>query len=513
MLTHLRRQGRHHLVLALATGVGVAGLTVAGSGAASAAAPGNDNIAGATALTPNTLVIGSTDEATLQATEDREDGSTAYRTVWYKYSPGANQDVSFETSSVGDNTDTVITLYTGAPGASAFGDLTYVDSDDDGAEYYSYLAETVSAGSTYFLQVDVYDEDAPHGSFAVRVNLPGAASGVPANDNLAAAARIIPGINATADNRNATTEGTEPQQGACVDPVNNSVWYRYSSLIGRDVAFYSVGASASVVNVYSGPANATAAQLTAVDCGSSNSGDSSVYLTTTAGTQYYVQVGSPAAGGSAVPFTFVASQYSWQQPSKVTAGGSATATSLTLTATAVADPYANSTVPATFGGVVEFLAGNGTSLGTVPLNGATATLSVPRPAAGNAAYTALFHSSTEDFRDSFRPFVVSVPKLASTLKVKAPKKVTLKATTGKNGKPVVKAKKVKLKATVTSGGTPTGTVTFQIGKKKVTGTLKNGVATVKVKIAKRTKVTVTYNGDANTATSTAKVKIKVAVKK
>jgi hypothetical protein len=76
----------------------------------------------------------------------------------------------------------------------------------------------------------------------------------------------------------------------------------------------------------------------------------------------------------------------------------------------------------------------------------------------------------------------------------------------------VKAKKVKLKATVTSGGTPTGTVTFQIGKKKVTGTLKNGVATVKVKIAKRTKVTVTYNGDANTATSTAKVKIKVAVK-
>ena len=359
----------------------------------------------------------------------------------------------------------------------------------------------MSSGTTYYLQVDAYDADVPHGSFALRVNLPGAASGVPANDNLASASRVIPGINATVDNRNATTEGTEPQQAACVSPINNTVWLQYTSTIARALNFYSVGATASVVNVYSGPANATAAQLVAVDCDSSNTGDSNVSVSATAGTRYYVQVGSPAAGGSAVPFTFLAQQSTWEQPSKVSGGGTSGATTLTLTATASPDPYANSPVPTTFNGIVEFLGSNGASLGFAPLTGGTAKLNVPRPAAGNHSYTALFISSTEDFRDAFRPFTVSVPKLASTTKVKAPKKVTVTSPKGK---------KVKVKATVATGGaTATGTVTFKIGKKKVTRTLKNGVATIKVRIKKKTKVVATYNGDANTAGSSGKAKIKI----
>ena len=276
---HTPRPSRRLRTLSLATltgGLALAGLSVVGAGPASAAAPGNDNIAGATALTANTPVLGSTDEATLQTGEDRQSGSTAFRTVWYKYTPGAAQDVSFETFSIGDNADTVITLYTGAPGAAAFADLTYVDDNDDGAGLYSYLSASVSAGTTYYLQVDTYDGDVPLGTFALKVNLYGAASGVPANDNLAAAARVIPDINATIDNRTATTEGGEPQQGACVSPIHNSVWYYYNSVIARSLDFETSGPSGSVVNVYSGPANATAAQLVPVTCDSSNSGGVSV---------------------------------------------------------------------------------------------------------------------------------------------------------------------------------------------------------------------------------------------
>lgn len=502
-LPRLARRARHAALVAATAGLATAGLAVV-AGPASAAPPGNDNIATATTLTPNVPLVGTNDDATLQTLEKRQNGNTAYRTVWYKYTPGANQNVSFETFNVGDNPDTVITLYTGAPGAATFADLTFVTSNDDAADLFSEVALAVNAGTTYFLQVDIYDADTPHGNFGLRLNLAGPASGVPANDNLASAARLISGINAVADNRNATTEGTEPQQAGCVTPIRNSVWYTYNSVTARDLEFYTVGASASVVNVYSGPVNATPAQLVAVDCDDDNAGDSSVSLSGAAATRYYVQVGSPAAGGSAVPFTVVAEQSSWNQTSKVTATGAASATQLTLTATALPDPYANSPVPLTFGGAVEFLGPTGASLGTVPLTGTTASLTIPRPAAGAVSYTALFVASNDDYRDAFRQFTVTVPKLVSTTTVKA-KKVTLAPG---------QTKKVKVKATVKStGATPTGTVTFKVGKKSVKATLKNGVATVKIKVKKTTKVAVTYSGDANTAGSTAKAKIKVKIKK
>ena len=62
--------------------------------------------------------------------------------------------------------------------------------------------------------------------------------------------------------------------------------------------------------------------------------------------------------------------------------------------------------------------------------------------------------------------------------------------------------------------TPTGKVTVKVGKATKTATLKNGVATVKVKVPKKTKpgklsVTATYSGDGNTLSGTAKAKVKV----
>ena len=253
-------------MLAATAGLALAGLGVVGAHPASAAAPGNDDITGATMLTPNAPVTGTTDEATSRAGELRYGGDSAIRSVWYTYRPASNQDVSFETYNIGDNVDTVISLYSGVADASGYADLTFVAGNDDGADLYSYRDVSVSSGTTYFLQVDAYTVHDPRGSFGLRINLPAPASGVPANDDLASAARVIPGINAAGDNRNATTQAGEPEQAGCVAPIRNSVWYRYTSVIARPLKFATVGATASVVNLYAGPANATADDLAPVGC-------------------------------------------------------------------------------------------------------------------------------------------------------------------------------------------------------------------------------------------------------
>ncbi len=84
----------------------------------------------------------------------------------------------------------------------------------------------------------------------------------------------------------------------------------------------------------------------------------------------------------------------------------------------------------------------------------------------------MFHSGSETYLDSFRVVTISIPKLASSITVKAPRKVTVQTVEGKNGQPVVQARKVRIKATVTTGGkVPTGKVVFKVGSKKVTATL------------------------------------------
>ncbi len=517
MSTHPLSRRLRVPALALTTaGLALAGLGVAGP--ASAAPPTNDNLASATALTLGTTLTVSTDEATKEAGEDRggvpgSATSTANRTVWYRYTPAANQTVGFRASSTGDNADTYFTLFSGPAAGQTFAGLTFVKTNDDSSGYYSYISAALVGGTTYYLQVDTYNADTPKGSFALRLEAPpGAPTAVPGNDSLASASRLVPNLDSAVDNRLATTEGAEPNS-TCNPPIHNSVWFTYTPAVNRTFEVDTTGALGSVVNVWSGPAGATAAQLTAVSCDWTTE-DSSPNVTGVAGTHYYVQVGSPTAGGSARPFTVNVDQ-SWDYVSKVTATGTASGATLNLTATAVRDPYVGETPPATaLTGSVEFLDGT-KSLGSAPINAAgVATVAVPRPSAGAHAYLAVFVSGDPLTRDTFRALSVTVPKGTSTVTAKAPKKVTIKAKIGKNGKPVIKPKKVKVRATVGSNGLPaTGQVSFKVGKKTVKGTLKNGVVTVKVKVRKTTKVLISYAGDANTAPSSTKVKIKVVIKK
>ena len=358
--------------------------------------------------------------------------------------------------------------------------------------------------------MDTYDANVPLGSFGARVIHLGPSFGPPPNDNLAGAARLLQGIGPTVDLRLATTGPAEPQQAGCTAPISNSAWHHYTPTIARSLSFATAGAADSVVNVYSGPVGATAGQLTAVGCDDNATGDSSVTVAATAGTSYYIQVGSSTPAG-AIPTTVFVDQTNWNEPSKVTATTSLTPQSLTVNATAVIDPYLNSVGPfPPLTGSLELVESHTSLASLATATGTTGSMSIPRPTSGDHIYIVMFHSGSETYLDSFRVVTISIPKLASSITVKAPRKVTVQTVEGKNGQPVVQARKVRIKATVTTGGkVPTGKVVFKVGSKKVTATLENGVARIKVKLRKTTKVTVSYEGDAETVASEAKKKIKV----
>ena len=494
----------------MTAGLALTGPTAVG-GPAAVAPPGNDNIAGAAVLTPNIFTVGSTDEATLQPGEDRGAGN-AVRTVWYRYTPSADRSVRFQTRSPGDNVDTFLTLYSGPAGATAFTDLTELDHNDNGAGLLSLLPADLTGATTYFLQVDTHDATVPLGDFGVRVFHFGPSLGPPPNDNLAGAVRLLQGIGPTIDLRVATTEATEPQQAGCTDPIRNSAWYHYTPTIARSLRFGTAGATDSVVNVYRGPLGATAGQLTAVGCDDDPNGDSSVTVAATAGTRYYVQIGSSTPAGD-IPTLFV--DQDWNEPSKVTVTTSLTPRSLTLNASAVVDPYLGHVGPfPALTGFLEVVEAHTSLTALSSANGTTGSLTIPRPTSGDHTYIVMFHSGSEDYPDAYRSVEVSVPKLASTTKVKAPKRITVRTVEGKHGKPVIKAKRVRVKAVVTNGDqAPTGQVVFKVGKKTMKTTLANGVAKIRVKLKRTTKVTITYAGDANTTGSSAEKRIKVVVEK
>jgi len=396
-----------------------------------ASPPSNDELEDAVALSPNTAVIGSTDLATIVPNEPRQepkDNHVAVRTVWYSYTPTSTQHVGFATSSVGDNVDTVITLYSGKPGAKALVDLTYLADNDDAGEvlgqvgelapatwFYSYLAADLAAGTTYYLQVDALDTMVPRGSFAVRVDVAGTSSGWPANDGRADAMRLIPDREAPVNNRNASKEVDEPTQPTC-PVINNTVWFRYRPAVSGNVSFGTVGSTDAVLGVYLDPRAGGGGELEPEGCLANSQGDVHQVVSLTAGYYYYVQVGSKARTGSAKPFGVVASPGPAQWgalPSKVTANGTWSDKTVTLAASVAADPGGNQTVldDVPLRGSVEFLDSTGTSLGSVKVNtnSPNAKLVISSPTTGDHDYLAVFTSSTGDYWDSYRPFSVTVP--------------------------------------------------------------------------------------------------------
>lgn len=136
----------------LAVAVVVMSLGVLGLAApASAAVPSNDLISGATVV--STLPYtdsSSTVEATHTSDEPTE--CTAAPSIWYQYTPSANQYVQADT--IGSSFDTKLAAYS----LSRRGALTPLGCNDDGAAALkSLLRLELTARTTYYFMVSGYD--------------------------------------------------------------------------------------------------------------------------------------------------------------------------------------------------------------------------------------------------------------------------------------------------------------------------------------------------------------------
>jgi hypothetical protein len=157
-------------------------------------------------------------------------------------------------------------------------------------------------------------------------------------------------------------------------------------------------------------------------------------------------------------------------------------TTLTATLTALGTPT----------GTIKFFDG-ATLLGTVPLNGLTATLAVSFTTTGNHILTAVYSG------DALTESVTSPPLTQVVL-------FATTATLTSSVNPVDVNANTTLTATIKSTtGTPTGTVTFKSNGVAIgTGTLNGGVATLVTSFPLPGTYTLiaVYSGDANNQTST-----------
>lgn len=138
------------------------------------AAPLNDDFANANVIDNITYFDNlDTTTATQAATDpdnvgpcDGKQLNVGNNTVWYQYTPGKNQTIALDTIgstySPGVDLDTYIAVWTGAEGA-----LTLVACDDDNSVgLTSQLSLTVTAGTTYYIEVASFNgiEGGPTGS-------------------------------------------------------------------------------------------------------------------------------------------------------------------------------------------------------------------------------------------------------------------------------------------------------------------------------------------------------------
>lgn len=118
--------------------------------AAAHAAPANDNIADAIALTGAAgTVYGSTYGATSEPNEDCRWGCGA--SVWYSFTPSSSSSVNFNTCQ-GTNYDSTLSIYQGTAGS-----LSLIAANDDACSWLSSsVSVSVTSGTRYLIRVGGY---------------------------------------------------------------------------------------------------------------------------------------------------------------------------------------------------------------------------------------------------------------------------------------------------------------------------------------------------------------------
>ncbi len=187
----------------------------------------NDNLSSAIAISPDADSTYSNTQTTKSATiETGENLASCNQTgakssVWYKYSPAANQRAVFNTS--GSDYNTVLSVWTGANHP-----LTEVACNDDNGGPQSQVGVNLIANRIYYVNVATGTNSpgslaTPTGLLSFNMIAP------PANDNIADAISIskaFPYTN-TINTGGATTEKNEAAP-SCVANADVSVWYLFN---------------------------------------------------------------------------------------------------------------------------------------------------------------------------------------------------------------------------------------------------------------------------------------------
>ncbi len=225
--------------------------------------PANDNYASASVIAAAvpTYTTGTTAGASAETAGAA--GGEYNRTVWYKWTAGTTQKVTFTLASLVDSYPE-LEVFTG----TALATLTSVASGD------SVLALSAVSGTAYYLRVrSAYSGDT--GAFGLSIALP------PANDNFASATLLTGAkVAATGNMVGATTEVSEPSSG------NQTLWWRWTAPSAAHVTIRATLQDGSTprINVWEGTA------LTSLTGLLGSHGQ--VALDPVAGTVYRIQVGS-----------------------------------------------------------------------------------------------------------------------------------------------------------------------------------------------------------------------------
>ncbi len=260
----------------------------------------NDRFSNAQVITGSTgSTTGSNTSASKEQGEPDHAGNPGGSSIWYRWTAPTTGPYSFNT--FGSPFDTLLAVYTG----SSVGALTVVATNDDyGIALTSEVGFTATAGTTYSIAVDGYDNETGMVTLSWLAEVP------PIND-LFANAIVLTGASGsiTGSNNGAGKEPGEPDHGG--EPGGRSVWFRWTAPGTGDFKFHTTGSALeTLLAAYTG-ASVNALTMVASSDPLSGASGSPVTFPAIAGTTYSIAIdGFLRQAGTLVLNWFMASDSS-----------------------------------------------------------------------------------------------------------------------------------------------------------------------------------------------------------
>jgi hypothetical protein len=204
-------------------------------------APPNDDFTNALLITQTPFSFSEFNNcATKEPGEPNHAGTTGGHSVWFTWTPAANQTASINTKN--SDFDTVLAVYTG----NSVSNLTLVASNDDiiqSVYIQSRVSFAASAGVPYRIAVDGYSTAI--GKVVLNVNPPG-------NDDFANP-YLLSGVSGQTNGSNFAATKEPSERAHAGDVGGHSVWYQWTAPATGPVDMNTVGSTFSTtLAVYTG---------------------------------------------------------------------------------------------------------------------------------------------------------------------------------------------------------------------------------------------------------------------